>query len=80
MFLVRMGGDDKGMAAFCPAHSQLIPDTVRLLWRNLPGEEGLAYLIAQDIVLLFLLPACDSLIAGLCQKELGGHRGRVTLV
>ena len=80
VFLVRMGGDDKGMAAFCPTHSKLVPDTVRFLWCNLPGEEGLAYLITQDIVLLFLLPACDGLIAGLRQKKLGGHCGRVTFV
>ena len=80
MFLVRMGGDDKGMVAFCPAHSQFVPDTVRLLRRNLAGEEGLAYLITQDIVLLLLLPARDGLIAGLRQEELGGHRGRVALV
>ena len=80
MLLVRMGRDDKGMAALRPAHSQLIADPVRFFRGNLSGIEGLADLIAQHIFALLLLPARHGLIAGLCQKELGGHRGRIALI
>lgn len=47
---------------------------------DLSGIEGLADLIAQHILALLLLPACHGLVAGLCQKDLSGHRGRVALI
>lgn len=75
-----MGRDDEGMAALRPAHSQLIADSVRFFRGNLSRIEGLADLIAQHIFALLLLPARHGLVAGLCQKELGGHRGRVALI
>lgn len=75
-----MGRDDEGMAALRPAHSQLIADPVRLFRGDLSRIEGLADLIAQHIFALLLLPARHGLVAGLCQKELGGHRGRVALI
>lgn len=75
-----MGRDDEGMAALRPAHSQLIADSVRFFRGNLSRIEGLAGLIAQHIFALLLLPARHGLVAGLCQKELGGHRGRVALI
>ena len=75
-----MGRDDEGMAALRPAHSQLITDSVRFFRGNLSRIEGLADLIAQHIFALLLLPARHGLVAGLCQKELGGHRGRVALI
>ena len=80
MLLVRVGRDDEGMTALRPAHSQLIADPVRFFRGDLSGIEGLADLIAQNILALLLLPACHGLVAGLCQKELGGHRGRVALI
>ena len=75
-----MGRDDEGMAALRPAHSQLIADPVRFFRGDLSGIEGLADLIAQHILALLLFPARHGLVAGLCQKELGGHRGRATLI
>ena len=75
-----MGRDDEGMAALRPAHSQLIADSVRFFRGNLSRIKGLADLIAQHIFALLLLPARHGLVAGLCQKELGGHRGRVALI
>lgn len=75
-----MGRDDEGMATLRPAHSQLIADSVRFFRGNLSRIEGLADLIAQHIFALLLLPARHGLVAGLCQKELGGHRGRVALI
>lgn len=75
-----MGRDDEGVAALRPAHSQLIADPVRFFRGNLSRTEGLADLIAQHIFALLLLPARHGLVAGLCQKELDGHRGRVALI
>ena len=80
MLLVRVGRDDEGVAALRPVHSQLIADPVRFFWGDLSGIEGLADLITQHILALLLLPARHGLVAGLCQKELGGHRGRVALI
>ena len=80
MLLVRMGRNDEGVAALRPAHSQLIADPVRFFRGDLSGIEGLADLITEHILALLLLPARHGLVAGLFQKELGGHRGRVALI
>ena len=37
--LVRVGGNEKGVLALCPAHRRFIADAVCLLWRDLPGLE-----------------------------------------
>ncbi|EQJ98248.1 hypothetical protein QUE_0760 [Clostridioides difficile P51] len=68
------------MPPLCPAHSQLIADTVRLLRGDLARIEGLSYLIAQHIIFFLLFPARHSGIAGLCQKELVRHGGRITFI
>lgn len=80
VLLVRMSRDDEGVAALRPTHSQLIADPVCFFRGDLSGIEGLADLITQHILALLLLPARHGLVAGLCQKELGGHRGRVALI
>ena len=80
MLLVRVGRNNESVSALRPAHSQLIAYPICFFWRNLSGIEGLADLIAQHILALLLLPARHGLVAGLCQKELGGHRGRVALI
>lgn len=56
------------------------PQKLRNFRGDLSGIEGLADLITQHILALLLLPARHGLVAGLCQKELGGHRGRVALI
>ena len=63
--LVRVGGNEKGVLALCPAHRRFIADAVGLLRRDLPGFERLADLIAQHIGIPPLLPACDGLVLGL---------------
>ena len=80
MLFVCVGRDDEGMTALRPAHCQLIAYLVCFFRGDLSGIEGLADLIAQHILALLLLPARHGLVAGLCQKELGGHRGRVALI
>ena len=80
MLLVRVGRDNESVAALRPAHSQLIAYPVCFFRGDLSGIEGLADLIAQHILALLLLPARHGLVAGLCQKELGSHRGRVALI
>ena len=80
VLLVGMGGNDKRVPPLCPAHSQLIADTVRLLRGDLARIEGLSYLIAQHIIFFLLFPARHSGIAGLCQKELVRHGGRITFI
>ena len=37
--LVRVGGNEKGVLALCPAHRHFIADAVCLLRRDLPGLE-----------------------------------------
>ena len=37
--LVRVGGNEKGVFALCPAHRRFIADAVGLLRRDLPGLE-----------------------------------------
>ena len=73
-------GNDKSVPPLCPAHSQLIADTVRLLRGNLARIEGLPYLIAQHIIFFFLFPPRHGGIAGFCQKELVRHGGRITFI
>ena len=80
MLLVGMCGNDKRVPPLCPAHSQFIADTVRLLRGDLARIEGLSYLIAQHIIFFFLFPTRHSGIAGLCQKELVCHGGRITFI
>ena len=80
MLLVRVGRNNESVSALRPAHSQLIAYPICFFWRNLSGIEGLADLIAQHILALLLLPARHGFVAGLRQKELGGHRGRVALI
>ena len=73
--LVRVGGNEKGILALCPAHRRFIADAVCLLRRDFAGLERLADLIAKHIRVPPLLPACGGLVLGLAQKELGigGH-------
>lgn len=80
MLLIGVRGNDKSVPPLCPAHSQLIADTVRLLRGDLARIEGLSYLIAQHIIFFLLFPARHSGIAGLCQKELVRHGGRITFI
>ena len=80
VLLVGMCGNDKSVPPLRPAHSQLIADTVCLLRGNLARIEGLSYLIAQHIIFFLLFPARHSGIAGLCQKELVRHGGRITFI
>ena len=80
MLLVRMGRHKKGVAAFRPAHSQFIADTVCLLRCDLTGIEGHAYLVTEHVRFLFLFPPCRSLIAGFGKQKFFCHRGRVALI
>ena len=80
VLLVGMCGNDKSVPPLRPAHSQLIADTVCLLRGNLARIEGLSYLIAQHIIFFLLFPARHCGIAGLCQKELVRHGGRITFI
>ena len=80
MLLVRVGRDDESVTALCPTHSQLITHSVCFFRGNFSGIEGLADLIAQHILALLLLPARHGLVAGLRQKELGGHCGWIALI
>mgnify|MGYP007099520725 FL=1 len=80
VLLIGVRGNDKSVPPLCPAHSQLIADTVRLLRGDLARIEGLSYLIAQHIIFFLLFPARHSGIAGLCQKELVRHGGRITFI
>ena len=68
VLLIGVRGNDKSVPPLCPAHSQLIADTVRLLRGDLARIEGLSYLIAQHIIFFLLFPARHSGIAGLCQR------------
>ena len=80
VLLIGVRGNDKSVPPLYPAHSQLIADTVRLLRGDLARIEGLSYLIAQHIIFFLLFPARHSGIAGLCQKELVRHGGRITFI
>lgn len=72
---VCMGGNEKGILAFGPAHRRFIAHLVCLPRGNLSRLEGLADLIAQHIGLPALLPARGSLVLSLGKQELGvgGH-------
>lgn len=80
MFLVRVGRHKESVASLCPTHSQLIADTICLLWRDLPGIKGHAYLVAEHVIFLFLFPPGHCLIAGFRKKKFIRHRGRITLI
>ena len=80
MLLVRVGRNNESVSALRPAHSQLIAYLVCFFRGDLSGIEGLTDLITQHILALLLLPARHGLVAGLCQKKLGGYRGRVALI
>ena len=71
MFFIRMGGNEKGVFALCPAHGRFIAYPVCLLRGNLPGGKGLADLIAEHIRLPLLFPARDSLVLCFGEQELG---------
>ena len=71
MFFIRMGGNEKGVFALCPAHGCFIAYPVGLLRGNLPGGKGLADLIAEHIRLPLLLPTCDRFILCPGEQELG---------
>lgn len=80
MGLVGMGGDDELVLSLRPPHSQLIADTVGILRRDLPGEEGLAYLVAQHILVRLLLPARGGPVPAFPQEKFSVYRGRVTFI
>lgn len=80
MGLVGMGGDDELVLSLRPPHSQLIADTVGILRRDLPGEEGLAYLVAQHILVCSLLPAGGGFVPAFPQEKFSVYRGRVTFI
>ena len=56
---VCVGGNEKGVLAFCPAHGCFIAHPVCLLGRDLSGLESLPDLIAKHIGIPTLLPARD---------------------
>lgn len=80
MGLVRVGGDDELVPSLRPPHSQLIADTVGILRRDLPGKEGLAYLVAEHVPVRFLLPARGGSVPAFPQEKFSVHRGRVTFI
>lgn len=80
MGLVGVGGDDELVLSLRPPHSQLIANTVGVLRRDLPGEEGLAYLVAQHILVCFLLPARGGFVPAFPQEKFSVYRGRVTFI
>lgn len=80
MGFVRVGGDDELVPSLRPPHSQLIADTVGILRRDLPGKEGLAYLVAEHVPVRLLLPARGGLVPAFPQEKFSVHRGRVTFI
>ena len=80
MGLVRVGGDDELVPSLRPPHSQLIADTVGVLRRDLPGKEGLAYLVAEHVPVRLLLPARGGFVPAFPQEKFSVHRGRVTFI
>lgn len=80
MGLVRVGGDDELVPSLRPPHSQLIADTVGILRRDLPGKEGLAYLVAEHILVRLLLPARGGPVPAFPQEKFSVHCGRVTFI
>ena len=78
--VVRVDGDDELVPPLRPPHSQLIADTVGVLRRDLPGEEGLAYLVAEHVPVRLLLPARGGPVPTFPQEKFGVHRGRVTFI
>ena len=80
MGLVRVGGDNELVPSLRPPHSQLIADTVGVLRRDLPGKEGLAYLVAEHVPVRLLLPARGGSVPAFPQEKFSVHRGRVTFI
>ena len=77
---IRVGGDEKSVVAFRPAHGRFIAYPVCLLRGDLSRLEGLADLIAQHIGLPALLPTRGSLVLGLGKQELGVGSHVVALI
>ena len=70
MLLVRVGRHEKGVAAFRPAHSQFIADTVCLLRCDFTGIESHSYLVKEHVRFLFLPPPTyRSLIAAFASRN-----------
>lgn len=63
---VGMGGYNKGVAAFRPAHTELVADTVCFFGCYLSGFKGLPHLVGDNIRVRFLLLACRGLILCFC--------------
>lgn len=80
MGLVRVGGDDELVPSLRPSHSQLISDTVGVLRRDLPGKEGLAYLVAEYVLVRLLLPTRGGPVPAFPQEKFSVHCGRVTFI
>ena len=86
--LVRVGGNEKGVLALCPAHRRFIADPVGLLRGDFPLGKGLTDLVAQRPLLR--RPARFRLILALYQHkfsvggfrvaEVGGHRPQLLRV
>lgn len=80
MGLVRVGGDDELVPSLRPTHSQLIADAVGVLRCDLPGKEGLAYLVAEHVPIRLLLPTRGGPVPAFPQEKFSVHRGRVTFI
>ena len=63
--LINVCCDNKSVVAFCPAHAELVADTVCFFRGHFSGEEGLPYLITQNVLVPLLHPARDGLIFAL---------------
>ena len=79
MGLVDMGADDKGMISFGKTFGQLAAQAVRFLRCDLTGNEGLAQMIGNHIVLA-TDTACLLNILLLRKQELGISDLAVALV
>jgi hypothetical protein len=69
MVAVDMRCDEKGVFAFCPAHSRFVSYAVGFLRRYFAGNKRLPDLIAQNIRVPFLLPARDSFVFGFGKQK-----------
>ena len=76
---VGMGSDDESVVAFGKAPRQLMPQTVRLLRRDLSGGKGLTQMVG-DHVVRAALPSGLLKILLLEQQELRVRNLRVALV
>ena len=75
MGLVRMGGDGKGVLSLREPHSQLAPQPICILRRDLSRLKGLSDLIGDDISFVFLTG--NLLILPLGKQEFHGRRLRL---